>query len=314
VEWARVKNLLTSASYESVYTLKEQADGTWQIEFGDGSNGAIPGALQTVKATYRYGADKSGNVGASEIKQDRSGNGRLTNIRNPRAASGWVVQEGTTDKSLAELRVALPASIRTLERVVTPTDAETMAVAFRQTDGSQTIIRALAIEEGAGAKTLKLICVGYGNVAPTTEELTELDTYFNGELVGVQRIGGLVMGNTQVVSAAFVPHSINVTATVDVLSEYATSAKAAIEAALNATLQPTAKRVKLNADGSTSETTSYQWRWNGKVTSAAINTSITLATVGVIDISLSGWVDVTLDTAELPVPGTITITVNSVTA
>lgn len=312
-QWTQVDNFLGSTTYDRHFTLIEDPNGDQIVTFGDGQNGRIPPTSSPVTAVYRIGGGSSGNVGATAIVRDRSGNGRLKNVRNPRAAAGWVAQEGTTAASLDALRAAIPASLRALERAVTPEDMEALAVAFRTEGGAQVAERAVAIEEGAGPKTVRLVVVAPGGLAPTAADLAELDTYFNGEIVGVQRIGGVALANTQVVPAAFVPRIVDLTANVTVLADYATGAAARITAALGAQLRPSARRLVLDEDGEWVTSADYLWRFEGTVSLAFLVTTIATAIPGIVNITITDPVaDVVLDADELPVAGTIAITISEV--
>lgn len=312
VVWDRVANFLASSPIDRHFTLQEQADESWRVTFGDGTHGAVPTTSSSVVATYRIGGDVDGNVGAGSLTRDRSGNVRLINHRNPRAAAGWVASEGSTDESLATVKVAAPASLQTLERVVTPDDAATLAVAYRTAAGRQLVSRANAIEEGGGLKTIELVCVGPGGIAPTTADLAELEEYYNGETINAQRVGGVGPANTEVQPVAFTPRAIAVTVSVDVLAAYATGAKARIEAALDAYLRPEARRLEL-VNGVWVIGDTYLWQFDGDVTRALLFMLIATATPGVVNVTLTTpAADVSLLEGELPVPGTVAVTVVSV--
>lgn len=308
--WTRVDNFLASSSYDRHFTLLEQPDGTQRVTFGNGTSGKIPPASSAVTADYRVGAEQSGNVGATAVRRDRTGNTLLTSIRNPRDASGWVVQEGTTEDSRELLRAQIPASVRTLDRAVTPEDFEYLATQFRTAAGAQVAERVLAIQEGLGPKTVKLVIVGPGGIAPTQADLNELDDYFNGELVGLQRIGGAAMANTETTGVAFTGNAIDVTATVDVLAAFADGAASAIQASLEASLQPNAKRLILDQSGVWVESSEYLWSFGGEVGTAFLLARIITALPGVVSVSMSTpATDVALASEELPIPGTITLTI-----
>lgn len=312
-EWSRVTTLLASAGYDRHFTFDEDPDGSWWVRFGDGANGKIPQAGVVVEALYRIGGDVDGNVGAGTIVVDRAGNSALRNVRNPRAAAGWVAQEGLTDESLDALRVTMPASLRTLGRAVTPPDCETIAVAFRTTDGSQVAARALAIEEGSGAKTVDVICVGPGGAAPTATDLAELDAHFNGALIGLQQVGGVAMANTRCVLKPYVARLVDVTATLYVLSAYAPDAQAQAQAAIEAILQPLAFRVARASDGTWVQTTEYLWTWGGQVAPTVLQAAIALAVSGLVNLVLTlPAAPVLLGATELPRPGVVTVTVVAV--
>lgn len=310
--WSEQEDLLTSTSAAQHFTFREQPDESWQLRFGDGTNGAIPGAA-AITATYRIGGGESGNVGALAISQLRSGGSRLRNPRNPRPATGWVAAEGSTAASLELLRDALPASLRTRGRAVTPEDCETLALDFMTADGSQVAVRALAIEEANGLKTVGLTCVGPGGIAPATADLAELGEYFNGETVGLQRVGGVLVSNQELTAQAFTPRTVDITATVSVLSAYSAVAEDLITAALGERISPIAKRLVLQADGTYALGEEWLWEWESTVSRALLTSIIALAASGITNITLSApAADITLAAGELPVLGTVSLTITPV--
>lgn len=308
--WTEVEDFLSSAATDAVYTRTEAADGSQVIRFGDGDAGAVPPDGAEIVATYRIGGGESGNVGAGTISRDRSGNTRIANLRNPRAASGWVPQEGTTPESLDALRVEAPASLRTLGRAVALADYEVLALRYRSPDGRALVERALAVEEGGGPKTVGVVCVGVGGRALTADELLAVGVYFNGETVGLQQIGGIVPANTRAVPSSFAGEVVDVTATVSVVRAYAAGAAERIETALRGRLSPTARRLVL-VDGVWQESQDYQWDFGGEVSLAAVFGIIVTAQSGVTNVSTS-FATITLGATALPIPGTISITLTEV--
>lgn len=311
--WTRVDNFLASSSYDRHFTLLEDPDGAWVLKFGDGTTGKVPTASVPVVATYRIGGAESGNVGADTITKDRTGNAKIRAVTNPQAAAGWEVQEGTTDASLDALRVEIPASLRTRQRAVTPEDVETLAAEFTTADGSAVAVRALAIEEANGPKTIELVVVGAGGSAPVADDLAELEAYFNGETIGLQRVGGVLLANQELTAVAFTPVSVNVTATIRVLRDYSTGAQAKIEAALGAILLPTATRLVQDTDGLWTDSGIYLWDWDGEIDPSVLLAAIYTATPGIVGIAMgTPGASIPLGAGELPVPGTFTITVITV--
>lgn len=307
--WTQVENFLSSSPFDKVFTLTEDPDGTRRVTFGDGETGAIPPNGVQVVATYRIGGDVSGNVGPLAIAQDRSAN-RIGNVRNPRAGAGWTELEGSTEESLSRTRIAAPASLRALGRAVTPDDCAALAQVFRDADGAAVAIRAAAIEEGAGPKTVQLLLVGTGGTAPTPAQRAEVEAYFNGETIGLQRVGGVAPANTTIQADAFVGVPIDVTATVEVLATYSAGASARIEAALTAALAPDARALVLDETGVWVESQDYRWPFGGTVSRAQLVTAIVTAIAGVANVTLTDpAADVPLNPDELPIPGTINVSV-----
>ncbi|MGB0684940.1 MAG: hypothetical protein ACPGQD_01930, partial [Planctomycetota bacterium] len=192
--WTETESLLDADSNDKVFWVEIQTSGDYHIVTGDGTTGAIPAAGLTVTATYRVGAEEDGNVGANTVTNPASGVSFVTNIRNPHEASGWTQREGADEAGIERLRYAIPARQRARTRAVTPEDHEVLGVSeFRTADGRRPFERIIAVEQGAGYKTLALVCVGGGGSVPTASDLAELEAWFNGVRVGYQRIGGRTM-------------------------------------------------------------------------------------------------------------------------
>lgn len=311
--WQRVDNFLASSSYDRHFTLQEDLEGNWRVTLGDGATGKIPASAVAVVAVYRIGGGESGNVGPGTITRDRSGNSKIKAIENPQAATGWEVQEGMTAASLDALRVEIPASLRTRERAVTPADCEAMALEFLTADGSVVTTRALAVEEGNGPKTVALVCVGPGGAAPTVADMAELDAFFNGVEVGLQRIGGVLLANQELTSEAFVPVAVDVTATIKVLADYEAGAEERILASLGAILLPTATRQIQDVSGLWVDSGEWLWTWEGEIDPSVLMAAIYTATPGIVGITMAApAAPITLGPRELPVPGVFTITVTPV--
>ena len=308
--WAEVDNFLSSAAHDRHFTLDEEPDGSWWISFGDGTAGKAPAASAVIVATYRIGGDVSGNVGAGTITRDRTGNSKIKAITNYAAATGWEAQEGTTAASLNALRVEIPASLRVRSRAVTVEDYQNLAEEFTTADGSSPVARALAVEETGGPKTVGLYCVGPSGEAPSAEDLAELATYLNGEVKGLQRVGGVVPANMLALPGAYTPRTVNVTVQVKVLEDYADGAAARVEAALKTILLPTATRLVKDTDGTWVDSGIYLWTWGGEVDPAVLLGAIYTSTPGIVGIDLSApSAAFTLATGELPIYGSITVTV-----
>lgn len=312
-DWTRVSSLLTASSLDKVFTLREQPDGAWRVTFGDGTNGRIPGNSVQVVATYRIGGGESGNAGADAITRDRSGNSKISAVTNPRAATGWLAAEGSDDDSLEVARQQVPASLRTLQRAVTPSDCEALALEFETSDERTIASRVLAVEEANGVKTIGLVVVGPAGVVPEAADLAELEDYFNGETIGLQRVGGVLLINHELTAEGYTARSIDVSVTVTVLEDYSDNAQAKIEAALASILHPLAKRMLQDDDGVWSESSSYLWEWGdngGVVAKGMLIAAIATATNGVVNISLATpAADVTLLDGELPTLGTLSVTI-----
>lgn len=294
-EWTQVEDFFASSSVDQHYTVAIDSDGVATVTVGDGSNGhAVPTGTNNVDVSYRVGGAEDGNVGAGQIEVSRTGLSRVRNITNPRAASGWIAQEGTGALGLERLKRDGVASLRTLHRAVSVHDVQYLATRW-EVNGAYPFTRARAVENGYGLKTIKLILVPTGVDTSSPTLRAELDAYFNGDINegGVEE--GVLVANQEVTSVDYTPKSVDVTVTVDGGSE------AAIRAALLGQLQPLAQR----------DDTSWRWSFGQTVTLANLIGIITNADRDVRDVTLTvPAASVTLADDELPVLGTLDLTVN----
>ena len=240
IEWTLADELLTSGPEDKVFILLERPDGTRYIAFGDGVNGRVPPASQTVVATYRIDSVDNGNVGVGQIDNVESGANYLSNARNPRVANGWKEQEGDTTASLLRVKRLVPAGVRTSRKVaVTSEDVEYLATqVFLTADGRSPFARVAVVERGAGFKTLLAVCVGAGGTVPAASDVKELQDFFNGFLVGFQRFGGVALANQQIICRQYVPVDFTITGVLTVSKRYAVTAEATAKAALLAAASP----------------------------------------------------------------------------
>lgn len=292
-EWNSVENFLNSTSASKDYTLTIQADNTATVIFGDGVRGKIPSAgIDNIRATYRVGADIDGNVGSRTIIVNKSGISFINRLFNPRSAIGFSIKEGTTDEDLARLKIEGPATLRTLNRAITPDDIEFLATQFISSTGSKLVERALAIEETFGVKTIELVVVGPGGSLLTEAQRDELEDFFNGNKV--KGIKGILLTNHEVTVVNYTPKIIDVTATT------IGGNKTQIENATIALLNPGATF----DDGVTK-----RWDFAQEVpTSIIIAEMFEVDPVNIKKVTLTlPAADVILTTRELPLAGTVTI-------
>lgn len=293
-QYDEVDNFLNSDGTSKHYTLDVTADDEATIEFGDGTNGKIPPAgVDNVRATYRIGADQDGNVGANSITVNLAGVSFVDSITNPRGATGWAARQGSTAESLALAKVEGPASLRTLGKAITPTDIETLAIAFvSPSTGASPIVRAQAIEETFGVKTIELLAVGSSGNLLSESQREEIDEYFNGNKdAGVE---GVLVTNHEVTTVNYTPKVI------DIQAELTGGSIAAVENALITLLNPEAKL---------SNGVTFRWGFGGLIPRSIIIAAIHDADSSITKVNLiAPAVDVQLGARELPLAGTLTIT------
>lgn len=292
-EWTEVQTFLNSGVSDKHYTFESDDDGYGVVKFGNGINGRIPPAgADNVTADYRVGASQDGNVGAGTIVVNGSGVAFINRITNPKAAYGWTARRGDTPEDLELVKVEGPATVSTLGRAVGPADVEALAVGFITSGGSKPISRALTIEEAFGVKTVGAVLVGTGGSILPLAVKEELENYFNGNATA--GIDGVLVLNHRVFAMDYSPKTIDIVATVygGTLDE--------IVNAITALLHPEAK---------TSDGLRYEWDFGDEVPrSRLISEIFTVAGVRKVVITTPST-DITLLPKELPMAGSIVITV-----
>ena len=126
VEWTRVSSLYPLDKQDRNYILRIEDDGTTTITFGDGQRGArLPSGEENITAAYRSGIGVEGNVGTEQIALKKTGPPSLQEVINPEPATG-----GANPESLESARTSIPATTRTLERIISLQDFEDFAQVF----------------------------------------------------------------------------------------------------------------------------------------------------------------------------------------
>ncbi|MEH1781828.1 MAG: putative baseplate assembly protein [Nostoc sp.] len=126
VRWQEVENLIELSPTDRAYVTQTDSDGNTTIIFGNGEHGArLPSGIENVKAVYRAGTGKSGNVSAEKINQLAMQPLGLSGVLNPIAATG-----GTDPESDYEIRRNAPVGITSLNRAVSVQDYANFARTF----------------------------------------------------------------------------------------------------------------------------------------------------------------------------------------
>ena len=298
-EWTEVDNFFDSAASDKHFVVELGTNDRASINFGSGLQGKIPPiGVNNIVAEYRFGANADGNVGARTVTVDKTGLTFVDDIFNPRQAAGWQEAEGSTPASLARAKIAGPSSIRIREVAIGPDDVVWMATSkYTTAQGAKPYARALAIEEGLGPKTIELVLVKKGFTLASSDELKDVDDYFNGNatLGKMKRI----VANQRLTSFNYSQRLIDISAIV-----YVTGVVTAqeIENNLRQTIQPLAQR----EDGVT-----YEWEFGDVVPTSRLIHEIFNTDKSKISkvVLLSPLADINTGKRELPLAGTISITV-----
>lgn len=297
--WLRVKNFLGSGPQDKHYVIALGDNDRATVRFGDGVTGRIPPLAQgNISIDYRFNAEVDGNVGANTVVVDKTGLTYVNRLYNPRQAGGWAEAEGASATSLERAKLAGPATLRTKDVALNGDDAIVLAQAFRAADGTRPFSRATFIEEGFGPKTIELVVCGSGGVVPTSQHLAELELYFNGDKFASPPVAGHFVGNQKVYAVAFDPFVIDIVVVIEA-PEGVTEAQ--IKNGLQQALQPEA----LKSDGVT-----FEWNFGGRVPISRLTHEIFKVDDRITDVDIATpAVDQTLSARQLPVAGTLNVTI-----
>jgi hypothetical protein len=297
--WTRVRNFLQSSPQDKHYMLILGENDRATVRFGDGVTGRIPPLGQgNVSIDYRFNAEDNGNVGSKTIVVDKTGLSYVNDLYNPRQAGGWAEAEGASAESLERAKLAGPATLRTKEVALNGDDAIVLLKSFVASDGTKPFSRATFIEEGFGPKTLELIVVGSGGVVPTSEHLREIELFFNGDKYASPPVRAHYVSNQKVYAVAFDPYVVNVNITIEAPD---TVTEAQVKNGIVQVLQPEA----LKTDGVT-----YEWNFGGRVPLSRIEHEAFKVDDSITDADVTSPLsDMTLTRRQLPVAGTINVTI-----
>lgn len=304
VEWTNLtevgERLLTAGPKDRVFVVKQDSAGELTAKFGNGEQGKVPPlGIENIRFVYRVNAVLDGNVGGATIVLNTAGASLIEELTNPRPASGWREADGASDDSLALVKEEGPASLRTGASASAPSDYETLALAFTTTRGTRPVVRAKAIEEGFGPKTIKLVVVGTDGVSITESVRDELQEYFNGnESTGLE---GVAAANTEVTVVNFTPRVFGVSLSIEANSALS---ETLVKTSLATLINPTA----LATDGQT-----WLWKFGGRVPTSRMQSEVFQISPGnVFDVDVSiPSEDVELTEDELPLldSGDVTVSI-----
>ncbi|HEU4374713.1 MAG TPA: putative baseplate assembly protein [Telluria sp.] len=118
VRWPEVRSLLQLGPDARGYVSRRDNEERTSVVFGDGSHGArLPGGADNIRATYRSGIGKGGNVAAGQISLATDKPLGVKGLRNPLRASG-----GAGPDSIDQARQNAPLAVMALDRLVSVQD------------------------------------------------------------------------------------------------------------------------------------------------------------------------------------------------
>ena len=145
VQWHELDSLAAAGPTDRVYVTKTSNDAKTSVVFGNGTAGSrIPTGSDNVRAVYRSGIGRGGNVRAAQITTAISRPLGIKDVVNPMPASG-----GADPESRDDARRNVPVALQAMGRVVSVRDyadfARTFAgiakaVAVQLTDGRRQFV------------------------------------------------------------------------------------------------------------------------------------------------------------------------------
>lgn len=222
VPWTRIEHLIDAGPTSLNYSTYTDASDIVHIVFGDNVSGSIPVSGAAITATYRTGGGVAGNVGPNTINRFVSAVAAGVSVNNSAAASG-----GADEETLDSIRTNAPKSLFSLQRAVTLTDYNQLAIRVPGVAKANSVSAVyssvttyVAPTNGGGVSTTD----GVTPTAQLTATMGSVSTY----------MAPLIPASTTLTVAppTYVP--INVTVGVQVLSNYGQdTTRTAVVAALN---------------------------------------------------------------------------------
>ena len=126
MEWHEVDSPVGLAPYDRNFFTNTADDGTTAVIFGDGKTGSrVPTGAANLRAAYRNGIGKGGNVQAGQLNILGSKTGGVKGVINPLRASG-----GADKDPLDRIKENAPLTVTALDRLVSVTDYAQFAQTF----------------------------------------------------------------------------------------------------------------------------------------------------------------------------------------
>ena len=149
VLWEEVPFLHGIGPRRRAYSTEIDDSGQTMLRFGDGLDGARPHTgLENIRARYRSGIGKAGNVDAGDISLLTKRPLGVVNVTNPLQAVS-----GSDPEPTANIRSNIPADTRHLDRIVSLRDYADFAAAYPD------VYKARAVQQGYGPDRKILVTV-----------------------------------------------------------------------------------------------------------------------------------------------------------
>lgn len=126
VRWHEADDLFELGPRDRAYVTSRNHVEKTKITFGDGETGArMPAGVENVRAVYRSGSGKPGNVRAGQLSLLVTRTDGLRGVTNPQRASGGADADG-----VESTRARAPLAVSALDRLVSTRDYADFALTF----------------------------------------------------------------------------------------------------------------------------------------------------------------------------------------
>jgi predicted phage baseplate assembly protein len=125
VPWVLTDSFFDSSPFDQHFTVTIDENDFMTVQFGTGQRGAIVPAGVPVRATYRIGLGRTGNVGPDSITIPITSNASIQSVSNPFAAEG-----GADRETIDEAKISGPGRVISQGRAVTLQDYALLAAGF----------------------------------------------------------------------------------------------------------------------------------------------------------------------------------------
>src|SRR5260370_39355307 len=126
VQWKETDTLVDLAPIDRSFVTRTDDESKTAIIFGNGERGArLPTGRENIRAVYRNGIGKAGNVAADQISQRMTRPLGVKDVINPLRASG-----GADKESLDSARKNAPLTVTALDRLISTDDYADFARTF----------------------------------------------------------------------------------------------------------------------------------------------------------------------------------------
>lgn len=120
IEWREIDSLVGSGANDRCFITRTDDENKTSVVFGNGKQGArLPTGIENIRAEYRNGIGKAGNVKAEQISLLVSRPLGVKEVINPLRASG-----GADRESRDQARRHVPLAVKALDRLVSTQDYE----------------------------------------------------------------------------------------------------------------------------------------------------------------------------------------------